>query len=418
MRGPTVTRAVKAAGMVFVKPLRQAVRDGEPVYAVVRASVTNQDGNTSSMTVPGIGSQVEMIRNACRDAGIEPGSISYVEAHGTGTPVGDPIEAMAIGQAVGVGRSADQRCLIGSVKTNIGHLEAASGVAGIIKTSLALQQKTVPPNRDFQSPNPNIPLDDLGACSGEPANPTAVERGGTNDRSGEFVWLWRRQRTMSFSRRRPAHGTKPPAGERAHRPYVLTVSARSEDALYANVAAYRRALADETSDLADFCYSAGARKEQHGERLVVIGDSREQLRKRLRLWLLKEQVRGVVVGRTFGSPGGITFAFTGQGTQWWAMGNELFAAEPVFRKEIERIDALLQPLGRMLSHRGNGPGRGRHANGQNGGRPTRDIRPTGRSRRPLEIVGHRTGPGSSDTASAKSPPLTWPGPTVWKMPSR
>src|SRR6185369_1668202 len=115
-----------------------ALADGDRVYAVIRSAVSNQDGHTSSMTVPGVEGQSAMLRTAYSEAGIDPRRVVYMEAHGTGTPVGDPIEAAALGRVLGANRPADRPCLIGSVKTNIGHLEAGSGMPGLIKAALVL----------------------------------------------------------------------------------------------------------------------------------------------------------------------------------------------------------------------------------------------------------------------------------------
>ena len=151
----------EGAGMVYFKKLSKAVADGDRIYSVIHAAVMNQDGHTSSMTVPGADAQAAMLRKAYAESGIDPKNVVYMEAHGTGTPVGDPIELSALGRVLSQGRSDDDRCLIGSVKSNIGHLEAGSGIAGLIKASLVLHKDQVPPNANFKTPNPNIPFEEL-----------------------------------------------------------------------------------------------------------------------------------------------------------------------------------------------------------------------------------------------------------------
>jgi amino acid adenylation domain-containing protein len=146
----------EGAGLVLLKPLSRALADGDRIYAVIRGTAVNQDGRTPGMTVPSQASQEELLRMACRDAGISPSSIGYVEAHGTGTPVGDPIEARALGTVLSAGRSRSRPCLVGAVKTNIGHLEAGAGIAGLIKAALVLQHRRVPGNLHFEEPNPEI----------------------------------------------------------------------------------------------------------------------------------------------------------------------------------------------------------------------------------------------------------------------
>jgi acyl transferase domain-containing protein len=146
----------EGAGVVVLKPLARALADGDRIYAVIRGTAVNQDGRTPGMTVPGEEAQEALLRQACRWAGVEPVQIQYVEAHGTGTPVGDPIEARALGRVLGAGRPAGQTVVVGSVKTNIGHLEAGSGIAGLIKTALVLHHRRIPGNLHFDQPNPDI----------------------------------------------------------------------------------------------------------------------------------------------------------------------------------------------------------------------------------------------------------------------
>ncbi len=152
----------EGAGMVLIRPLRDAIADGDLVYAVIRSTALNQDGRTPGLTVPSGEAQQALVREACRRGGVDPRSIHYVEAHGTGTPVGDPIEANALGAALGVGRPADAPCLIGSVKTNIGHLESAAGIASLIKVALAIHHGRIPAHLHLQQPNPAIDFRRLG----------------------------------------------------------------------------------------------------------------------------------------------------------------------------------------------------------------------------------------------------------------
>jgi len=151
----------EGAGVAVLKPLSQAIADGDPIYAVIRGSAINQDGQTNGLTVPNGMAQEAAIREACKLAGISPEQIQYVEAHGTGTPLGDPIEANALGNAIGKNRPDGAYCTIGSVKSNIGHLESASGVAGLIKLALALKHRQIPPSLHFETPNPKIIFEEL-----------------------------------------------------------------------------------------------------------------------------------------------------------------------------------------------------------------------------------------------------------------
>jgi acyl transferase domain-containing protein len=151
----------EGAGVVVLKPLARAAADGDRVHAVILSTAANQDGRTSGITVPSGEAQQELMREAFRLAGVSPGRVRYMEAHGTGTPVGDPIEANALGAVLGIDRPAGDRCVVGSVKTNIGHLEAAAGVAGLIKAILALERRQIPPHLHLGEPNPGIDFERL-----------------------------------------------------------------------------------------------------------------------------------------------------------------------------------------------------------------------------------------------------------------
>src|SRR5207237_950591 len=147
----------EGVGMVVLKRLADAQEAGDRIYAVIRGGAVNQDGRTNGLTAPNRWAQEAVLRDAYKSADISPAGVQYVEAHGTGTLLGDPIEAKSLGAVLAEGRSPNQPCAIGSVKTNIGHLEAAAGVAGLIKVALSLQQREIPPSLHFETPNPHIP---------------------------------------------------------------------------------------------------------------------------------------------------------------------------------------------------------------------------------------------------------------------
>jgi len=148
----------EGAVCVILKPLSAALADRDRIYAVIRATSVNQDGRTGSMTVPSVEQQARMLMDAYRRAEVDPQAVGFIEAHGTGTRVGDPIEAMALGRVFGAGRSEDHPLWIGSIKSNLGHLEPASGVTGLAKLALALYHRTIPPNLHFREPNPQVPF--------------------------------------------------------------------------------------------------------------------------------------------------------------------------------------------------------------------------------------------------------------------
>ena len=346
----------EGAGMVYFKRLSQALADNDRIYSVIRAAVMNQDGHTSSMTVPGADAQAAMLRRAYMEAGLDPTSVMYMEAHGTGTPVGDPIELSALGRVLSKGRTEEDRCLVGSVKSNIGHLEAGSGIAGLIKASLVLRKDQVPPNANFQSPNPNIPFDELKLKVATELQPlphangdlpvTAVNSfgfGGTN--------------SHAVLQAAPVDSLKPLGREpevKAERPFALPVSAREAVSLKSYVESYIQHLGESIESLNDVCYTAGARKEHHDERLMFVGADKSELVSNMQAWLDNEnraegeeaaELTGVHVGRATADPKPPVFVFTGQGAQWWKMGQDLLVREPIFRKTLERIDEILKQYG-------------------------------------------------------------------------
>ena len=339
----------EGAGVVYLKPLGAALAAGDRIYAVVRSAVVNQDGHTSSMTVPGLDGQTAMLEEAYRQAGLSPARVVYVEAHGTGTPVGDPIEAAALGRVLGRDRSAGSSCLIGSVKTNIGHLESGSGIAGLIKAALVLHYGTIPATLNYERPNPNIPFENLRLEVAANRRPlpdldgqlpvVAVNSfgfGGTNAHA-VLEAVHRAETVVEDVPGDVAAAAGPPA----ERPYLLPISARDEGALRAYVQRYRDVLADVSLPLADLCASAGDRKEPHPYRLVIIGRSREELRHRAAAWLHDGSAEGVVTGRLGGEAAPV-FVFAGQGPQWWAMGRQLLEREPLFRDVMREVDATVQ----------------------------------------------------------------------------
>ncbi|MFK0290293.1 type I polyketide synthase, partial [Streptomyces sp. NPDC090442] len=151
----------EGGGLVVLKPLTDALRDGDRVYCVIRGSAVNNDGSTDGLTVPSASAQEEVLRLARRNAGVSAGDLQYVELHGTGTPVGDPVEAAALGAALGGERDAEFPLPVGSAKTNVGHLEGAAGIVGLLKVALSISHRMLPPSLNFASPNPRIPLADL-----------------------------------------------------------------------------------------------------------------------------------------------------------------------------------------------------------------------------------------------------------------
>lgn len=335
----------EGAGIVVLKPLSRALADSDPIYAVIRGSAVNSDGRTKGITMPSEKGQEAVLREAYRQAGVLPEQVQYIEAHGTGTPVGDPIEANAIGNVVGKGRQQGSYCIIGSVKSNIGHLEPASGIAGLIKAALALKYGQIPPSLHFVTPNPQIPFQILHLRVAQTLEPwpendqnpriagvNSFGFGGTN----AHVVLSDVETKYVTSRQSPSDV----------RARLLTLSAKSPEALQAVAKVtheFFSAPDNASVSLSDICYTASLRRSHHEERLGVVADSCDGMAENLRAFLAGETRLGMSSGclEQDLSPK-LTFVFSGMGQQWWPMGRQLLECEPVFRESIKRCDELLR----------------------------------------------------------------------------
>ncbi|WP_241178746.1 type I polyketide synthase [Mycobacterium sp. P7213] len=336
----------EGAGVVVLKPLSRALEDNDPVYAVIRGSATNSDGRTNGLIAPSGRAQEHVVAEAFRRAGLPAGAVQYVEAHGTGTSIGDAIEANALGTALAEGRPEGSRCLLGSVKTNIGHLEAAAGIAGLIKVALSLQHREIPASLNYTEPNPHIgfdrlPLEVVQKLTPWPSGSRAIAGvssfgfGGTN---AHVVLTEAPQARSSY-----------PDDTAAPRAELLALSARSPEALTALVGEYEMALFSGGlmggAALTDLCYTAGARRSHHDYRLAVVGDSPAAMFESLSAYRQGESRPGLSVGHCAPSrPGpGVTFVFSGQGSQWHGMARQLQADEPVFADALAACDNALFP---------------------------------------------------------------------------
>jgi amino acid adenylation domain-containing protein len=321
----------EGAGVVVLKRLSSALASGDRIYAVVRGSAVNNDGYSNGLTAPNPEAQESMLRDAYQRAHLAPNEVQYVEAHGTGTPLGDPIEAKALGAVLGVERSPEQPCLIGSVKTNIGHLEAAAGVAGLIKILLAMEHAELPPSLHFDTPNPHIPFDELHLRvvrertawrppGGGPrlAGVSSFGFGGTN-----------------------CHVVV--ADVPRDRPHVIPLGARSADALDALARQLDELLGEDGASLEAIARSAAAHGSRGEHRLAVTAASVADARRALALHLAGHTHPAVSRGTGTGEPR-VVFVCSGHGAQWAGMGREALAREPAFRAKLEECDAVIRPL--------------------------------------------------------------------------
>jgi amino acid adenylation domain-containing protein len=332
----------EGAGMVVLKPVTRAIADGDRIHAIIRATAVNQDGRTTTITVPSMDAQMAMLREACRRAAIAPLQVNYVEAHGTGTAVGDPIEAEAIGRVFGKSSGKNKTCVIGSIKSNIGHLEPAAGIVGLIKAALCVENGQVPSNLHFQKPNPNIRFEELGIrvnnslapFPGDGATRLAAVNsfgfGGTN-----ACAILQQPPT-----RLPVQGTQTIEGDF---PLALPLSAPSRASLEALAGDFAATLESGKAALADVAGTLALRHSHLEHGVVVLADSVEQAAASFRAFEHKEPRAGVVSGRR-GERARTAFVFTGQGAHWWAMGRGLLKGDPVFRRKVEECNEIFRGL--------------------------------------------------------------------------
>ena len=331
---------VRAEGgaVVVLQPLARAIAEGNPVWAVIAGSGVNSDGRTAGLAMPNPAAQEALLRRVYREAGIDPGAVAYVEAHGTGTGVGDPAECTALGRVFGAARAPGDPCRIGSVKTNIGHLEPASGIAGLVKVLLALRHRALPRSLHLVTPNPQIPFAELNlsvvaAHTELPPGPLVMAVnsfgfGGTN----AHVVLREPDAPVAFREAAPGHGT-----------YPLLISAHSSEALASLASRYAELLrSPDAPPLAAVCRTAATRRTHHPHRLAVFGSGGGEVAGRLEAFAEGGAAPLLVEGRAPGPAARLAFVFSGNGSQWRGMGHDLFA-EPLAAAWIGRIDAALQP---------------------------------------------------------------------------
>lgn len=331
----------EGAGAVVLKPLTAALENRDPIYAVIRATAINQAGRTPGIGVPNAGAQKALLLQALRDADVAPADVQYVEAHGTGTVAGDPREAEAIGAVYARGRPIGDHCLIGSVKGNIGHLEAAAGVAGLIKTALALKHRRIPPSRHFREPSPAIPFDKLRlrvpiTVEDWPAPPGRALAG-----VNSFGFGGANAHAILAEAPPPAGSDFEPDDEKVR---ILTISARAPGALRELADAYAELLAGGASPpLRDVCYTAALRRSHHEHRLAVVGSSAAEICRHLAEYRTGNDEADVAAGHCVkGLTPKLAFVFSGMGPQWWGMGRQLLRDEPVFRSAVEECDQYLR----------------------------------------------------------------------------
>ncbi len=332
----------EGVGIVVLKPLAEALADGDPIQAVILGSAVNQDGRSASLTVPNGAAQEAALRSALGQAGVSPLQVQYAEAHGTGTPVGDPIEAKALGNVLGRCRPDNDNLIMGSVKSNVGHTESASGVVSLIKVALSLTHRQIPPNLHFHTPNPAIPFDELKIRV--PTSLQAWPDAGPGPRTAVINSFGFGGTNCSMVVEEAPAGDAAGTPDPESRAQLFPWSARSPEALRAIAERVRKFSVGTEASLADICYSAGQRRSHLNYRAVVVADSREALATELDAFLAGETSTRAAAGEAGQTVPKIGFVFAGMGSQWPRMGCQLLAEEPVFRAAVENCDRLFLKL--------------------------------------------------------------------------
>ena len=326
----------EGCGVVILKRLSDARRSGDRIMAVIKGSAIVQDGRSNGLTAPNGLSQQAVIRQALANANISPDLVSYVESHGTGTSLGDPIEVNSLKAVLGEERT--ESCYLGSLKTNIGHLEAAAGIAGLIKTVLCMQHKAVPANLHFKRLNPLIDLSDSKITIPQQlqswhsdtkyAGVSSFGFGGTN----AHVILGNGEKGQVEAEKlleRPLH--------------LFTLSAKSEPALKELVSSYQNYLTTNSeANIADICYTASAGRTHFNYRMAIAVKSVAQLREKLANFAAGTS-KGIIYNEVEVKSDRLAFLFTGQGSQYAKMGVRLYQTQPVFKAAVDRCAELLEP---------------------------------------------------------------------------
>ncbi|MFF9811058.1 type I polyketide synthase [Streptomyces coeruleorubidus] len=340
----------EGVGAVLLKRLPDALRDGDQVLAVLRGSAVTNDGQGSgTLLQPAVSGQTEMIRSACRSAGITPDQLDYVEAHGTGTPVGDEVELRALAEALGgEGRSRTRPLPIGSVKTNIGHAEAAAGIAGLIKTVLIARHRSIPASLHLRTPHPVLAGEtDTLACVTRntplvPGGRAALMGVSSFGLSGTNAHVIVGEYVPEPRTGQPSHGTSDASEE----PRLLLLSARTPAALSRLAARYADFLDGDEGrafTLRDICHTAATRRDAHPHRLWAVGRTHDELATALRSLAEGEETPdGGTADAGFTGDRRTAFVFPGQGSQWLGMGRRLLASEAVFRRTLTECDAAVR----------------------------------------------------------------------------
>ena len=336
----------EGAGVVLIKKLSEAQKDGDNILAVIKATGINQDGQTIGITVPNGGSQQKLLNKTLKQAGFKYSDIQYAEAHGTGTAVGDPIEVNALGATLGDRDQAVDKCVIGSVKSNLGHTEAAAGVAGLIKTVMALQAETIPGNIHLNNVNPAIDEKGLNIELAHRQKPWTVASGITRKAvvnsfgfGGTNSNVVLEQAPVSLA----LNANQSPTVN--HNYHALVISAKSKQALSDQAKAYQKFLKSTDASLHDICYSAAKKRDHYPHRAIINSCDIDSMIVELQRFIDGNSSIAINSAKVnSASNDEICFVFSGMGTTWAELGKKLYLQEPVFKQMLEGCDQALAKL--------------------------------------------------------------------------
>ncbi|CAI4212777.1 unnamed protein product [Parascedosporium putredinis] len=334
----------EGAGVVILKPLADAIRDNDNIRAVIAGTGVNQDGRTNGITMPNGEAQLDLMRKVYRDAGLDPKLTGYVEAHGTGTKVGDPLEMRALHNMFNEGRSKLRPLYVGSVKTNVGHLEGASGIVSLIKATLMLERGYILPNYDFQKGNPEIPFDEWGIKVPAKLIPWPKQK--------KYISI----NSFGFGGGN-AHAVLTAAPKRTNLPTAWKDDMSEPRRLYVLSANSKESLAEQLESLTIYLERrpSAFQKDLLANLAYTLGERRSILPYKAAVSAIDAKSLSTAMATANAAPSRSTrpptigYVFTGQGAQWHAMGRELIAQYPVFKQSVERFDACLTALGAKFS---------------------------------------------------------------------
>lgn len=329
----------EGCGLFVLKRLSDAQRDHDTILAQIRGSAVNQDGRSTGLTTPNVRAQETLLKQALANARLSPEEIDYIETHGTGTPLGDPIEFDALRRVFGKPRAHGRPCVLGAVKTNLGHLESAAGAASLMKVVLALRNESIPKNLHFRGLNPRISLNETPFLI--PTDTTPWKGTNTSRIAGVSAFGLSGTNAHIIIEEAPPEPSRPAAKEPSA--YILPLSAKSSEALEAMAKSHASSLSSNTTSLSDITYTAAMRRTHHEYRRAVVGKTRQDIIEALAAISRSDAANGLATDQVITEAPTLVFVFSGQGSQWANMGQALFDDEPQFREALLACDAALKP---------------------------------------------------------------------------